>query len=38
MQQVMGTRKRVLAQYIFFGDFLIISGRLCGGGRIKMTI
>lgn len=22
----------------FFGDFVIISGRLCGGGRIKMTI
>ena len=22
----------------FFGDFFIISGRLCGGGRIKVTI
>lgn len=23
---------------IFFCDFFIISGRLCGGGRIKVTI
>lgn len=22
----------------FFCDFFIISGRLCGGGRIKVTI
>ena len=38
MQQVMGRRKRILAHYIFFCDFFIISGRLCGGGRIKVTI
>lgn len=38
MQQVMEGRKRILDHYIFFGDFFIMSGRLCGGGRIKVKI
>ena len=33
-----GKEKENLHTTHFFGDFFIISGRLCGGGRIKVTI